>query len=145
MANFEEKILAYLDGSLSEADRKDVLAGISGEHASERALFDAHLRLQDLYSVVRKPVSAPLSVQRELAAQIPVLAIKLPYLAAPHRRRNRVAAGWFSAMPSSWVNVFLLLAAVLLAGGVWYAVTTHSHHAASSVTNIAAGEPHTGC
>ncbi len=127
MANFEEKILAYLDGSLPEADREDVLAGISGEHAhsSERALFDAHLRLQDLYSVVRKPVSAPLALQRELATQIPVLAIKLPYLAAPSDRRNRFAAGWLGSIRSSWINVFLLLAALLLAGGVWYFATEH--------------------
>jgi hypothetical protein len=144
MAHFEEKILAYLDGSLPEAEREDVLAGISGEHTSERALFDAHLRLQDLYSVVRKPVSAPLSVQRELAAQIPVLAIKLPYLIAPTERRNRFAAGWLSSMRSSWVNVFLLLAAALLTGGVWYAVTSHSHHAASFATNIAPGESQAG-
>ncbi len=137
MANFEEKILAYLDGSLSEADRAEVLAAITGEHPSERALFDAHLRLQDLYSVVRKPVSAPLSVQRSLAAQLPVLAMTLPYLAAPAERRNRVAAGWFRSVRSSWVNASLLVAVLLLMGGVWYAVSNNSQHVVSSVTNTA--------
>ncbi len=137
MANFEEKILGYLDGSLSEADREDVLAGISGERANtpERALFDAHLRLQELYSVVRTPVSAPLSVQRELASQVPLLAIKLPYL-APAERRDRAAAGWLSYIRSSWVNVFLIFSSVLLLGGVWYAVNTNaSNGTPSSVTN----------
>ena len=105
MANFEEKILAYLDGSLSEADREDVLDGISGEHAhsAERDLFNTHLRLQNIYSAVRTPVSAPLSVQRSLAAQIPVLAIKLPYLAVQDERRDKFAAGWLSSIRSSWV------------------------------------------
>jgi hypothetical protein len=136
MAHFEEKILAYLDGSLSEADREEVLAKISSTHGSERALFDAHLRLQDLYSVARKPVSAPLALQRELASQVPVLALKLPYLAAPGQRRNRFATGWLRSVRSSWVNVFLLLAAALLVGGVWYAVSNNSHSQnASTVTN----------
>jgi hypothetical protein len=129
MANFEEKILAYLDGSLSEADRENVLDGISGEHArsDERELFNAHLRLQNIYSVVRAPVSAPLSVQRELAAQIPVLAIKLPYLAAQEERRDKFAAGWLSSIRSSWINVFLLLTLLLLAGGVWYVVNDNTN------------------
>ncbi len=134
MANFEEKILAYLDGSLSEADRADVLAKISGEHSSERALFEEHLRLQDLYSAVQKPVSAPLALQRELATRIPLLAVKLPYL-APHERHHRVVAGWLGSLRSSWVNVSLVLAALLLIGGVWYAVKTNSQHVSTSVTN----------
>jgi hypothetical protein len=141
MANFEEKILSYLDGSLSEADREDVLAKISGDHGSERALFDAHLRLQDLYSVVRKPVSAPLSLQRELASQIPVLAIKLPYLAAPAERRNRVGAGWFSSIRSSWVNVFLLLMLALLAGGVWYVMNDNAHRGIGLWNNGSSSSP----
>src|ERR1017187_6237965 len=128
MANFEEKILAYLDGSLSEADREDVLDGISGEHTrfDERELFNTHLRLQNIYSAVRTPVSAPLSIQRELAAQIPVLAIKLPYLAAHDERRDKFAAGWLSSIRSSWINVFLLFTLVLLAGGVWYVVSDNA-------------------
>jgi hypothetical protein len=141
MPNFEEKILAYLDGSLSEADRAEVLAKISGEHGSERALFDEHLRLQDLYSVARKPVSAPLALQQELASQIPVLAVKLPYLAALGERRNRFAAGWLGSLRSSWVNVSLLFASLLLIGGVWYAVKTNTHHLSTSVTNVTASGP----
>ncbi len=140
MAHFEEKILSYLDGSLPEADREEVLSRIASEHGAERALFDAHLRLQDLYSVVRKPVSAPLALQRDLASQIPVLAIKLPYLAAPTKRRNAIAAGWLSTVRSSWVTVFLFFAAALLAGGVWYAVTTNSHRgSATTATNSVMG------
>ncbi len=150
MANFEEKILGYFDGSLSEAEREEVLAAISGEHAQshERALFDAHLRLQDLYSVARKPVSAPLSVQRDLAQQLPVLALKLPYLAAPDRR-NRISAGWLGAVRSSWVNVFILLAGLTLIGGIWYAVRNNTNPdtsmaAMNAVTSPSANSGATG-
>lgn len=116
-----------------------MLDKISSKDGSERALFDAHLRLQDLYSVVRKPVSAPLALQRELASQVPVLALKLPYLAAPSQRRNRFATGWLSSVRSSWVTMILLFAAALLVGGVWYAVNTNSHRgSAPSITTTTA-------
>lgn len=137
MATLEEKILAYLDGSLPEADREDVLAEISSGTGSERQLFDAHLRLQELYSLVQKPVSAPLTLQRELASKIPVLAIKLPYLAAPPQRRDRVTAGWVSSMRPSRVNMFLLAAIAVLIGGVWYFANNNGNtiHSGTAVTN----------
>src|SRR5665213_1867123 len=100
---FEEKILAYLDGSLSSEEREDVLAQISGGEARATRLFNAHLRLQDLYGLAAKPTSAPLALQRELASKVPVLAMKLPYLAMPEERRKR-AAGWFWELPAFRMN-----------------------------------------
>src|SRR5947209_1022673 len=95
MATFEEKILAYLDGSLAGDERDEVLRDVS-DAPERRALLDAHLRLQKIYTHAGKPVSAPLALQRELASQIPVLAIKLPYLAPAQKRRKGAIAGFWS-------------------------------------------------
>lgn|GEM_PF-3326071 len=150
MATFEEKILAYLDGSLSGEDREDVLAQIEGGNAGATQLFSAHQRLESLYALTATPVSAPLSLQRELASKVPVLAIKLPYLAMPEKRRKRAAA-WLWELPSFRLNAILILLTALLAGGIWYALdrahgrsvsqtigtTPHSSIASSSSGNAA--------
>ena len=121
MAHYEEKILGYLDGTLGEADREALLADIAAKDGEARALFDAHIKLEELYTLVQKPVSAPLSVQRELASKLPFLAVKLPYL-APVDRRDRAAAGWFSTR-SSWVNAVIIAAMLTAIGGIWYGLS----------------------
>ncbi len=117
MANFEEKILAYLDDSLP-AEEGEAMLQETHRSPEARALFEAHVRLGSLYALTAKPVSAPLEIQRELALKVPVLAMKLPYLAMPEKRRKRAAA-WFW---DSRMNMVLLLLAALLAGGIWYAL-----------------------
>ena len=134
MATFEENILGYLDGSLDSDARNEILHALSVS-PEKRALLDAHLRLTDLLTVVQKPISAPLSVQRELASKVPVLAAKLPYLAPPSERRGGVS-GFFtraskSIHPSS-INTILILALALVLGGVWFVVSTsHDNFSAS--------------
>ncbi len=132
MATFEEKILAYLDGSLPSEDREDVLGAV---HSSpeQRALFEAHLRLEEIYSLVAKPTPAPLALQRELASKVPVLAVKLPYLATERERRNTAAVGflenassWLRSLKASTLNAVLIIALALLAGGVWYLSGNHN-------------------
>jgi len=120
VATFEEKILAYLDDSLSGEEREDVLRETQASTPA-RALFDAHVRLGSLYALAAKPIGAPLALQRELASKVPVLALKLPYLAMPEKRRKRALA-WLWELPSFRMNALLVLLAALLAGGVWFAV-----------------------
>lgn len=100
-----------------------MLAQIAGGDARATQLFNAHVRLGSLYALAAKPVSAPLALQRELASKVPVLAMKLPYLAMPEERRKR-AAGWLWELPSFRMNVILILLAALLAGGIWSAVNS---------------------
>ena len=108
MATFEENILAYLDGSLGGADRDEVLHAVSIS-PEKRALLDAHLRLGDLFTIVQKPISAPLQVQRDLASKVPVLAVKLPYLAEPAVGRRSLMAPWI-----------VIATVALILGGVWF-------------------------
>ncbi len=127
MAPFEEKVLAYLDGSLPAAEREEVMRAVSIS-PDRRALLDAHLRMNDLFTIVQKPISAPLQLQRDLAKQVPVLAAKLPYLATDPRRRSAAAFGFFGRMASGPGSIrastigALLLAIGLVSVGVWFIV-----------------------
>ncbi|MHB8391534.1 MAG: anti-sigma factor family protein [Acidobacteriaceae bacterium] len=121
MAIREEQLLAYLDGSLSRADHERLRAAIASEDQAAQ-LLRAHERLEGLYRLTAQPVNAPLDIQRELALKIPVLAAKLPYLAMPEDRKKRGTAGWWESFWAYRINAVLLLAVVLLAGGIWYAV-----------------------
>jgi hypothetical protein len=133
MAPFEEKVLAYLDGSLSGADADEVMraASISPDR---RAVLDAHLRLNDLFKIVQKPISAPLWLQRDLASKVPVLAAKLPYLAAetPRRRYGAIfgffgrTAGGFGSSRASTIGAIVI--ALALVGGIWLAVDRSGDH-----------------
>jgi hypothetical protein len=137
MATFEEKILAYLDGSLPAKDRQEMLRAMSGGDATaaqHRALFNEHLRMADMMSLVQKPVSAPLALQRDLASKVPVLALKLPYLAAEPRRRG-VLAGWLGAIPANSINSLLFIALAIIGGCVWFAVNDRG--ANSNIANAA--------
>jgi hypothetical protein len=129
MATFEEKILAYLDGSLPAEGREELLAGMSGggtEAARQRSLFAAHIRLADLMTAAQKTVHAPLAVQRELASKVPVLAAKLPYLASDAKRRPSAATGWFGWTRSSTTAAILFVALALVTGCVWFALNQKS-------------------
>jgi hypothetical protein len=125
MATFEEKILAYLDGSLPAEGRDELIASMSGNSAraaEHRALFDQHIRMADLMTLAQTPVSAPLSIQRDLASKVPVLAMKLPYLASERRNQEPIAAGWLSQSRSSYIGAILVVALALITGCVWFAL-----------------------
>ncbi|MDP4200735.1 MAG: hypothetical protein Q8922_09495 [Bacteroidota bacterium] len=126
MAQIEEQILAYLDGSLDPSEREEVLRAITDSPEGRRAL-DAHVRMGDLLTHAAKPVSAPLETQRALASKLPLLSVMLPYLAAPVQDR-RVATSWFGARSTQ----LAIAAAVLgiVGAGVWFALN-NSHPSSS--------------
>ena len=137
---FEEKILAYLDDSLPAEQREEVLHEAHSSREA-RALLDAHVRMGSLYALTARPVSAPLDIQRELAAKVPILAVKLPYLAMPEKRRRGIVA-W---LWESKLNAVLLLLAALLAAGIWYVASGERSNISRSVpgstTNTATHPP----
>ncbi len=69
----EDKILEYLDGSLSDRESAELLETLSVS-PEKRALLEEHLRLKDLLTLGRKPYSVPTETERSLAERIPVLA-----------------------------------------------------------------------
>lgn len=68
----EDKILEYLEGSLGESERAELLETLSVS-PEKRALLEEHLRLKDLFALGRKPFSVPVETERELARRIPII------------------------------------------------------------------------
>lgn len=117
MKHLEEKILAYLDGSLGATEREDLLRTIS-ESPEGRRMLEEHLRVSNLLTKAAKPVSAPLETQRALAGKIPMMATILPYLAAEQPARRAVA--WYR---SSKYIAAALGGLAIVGGGLWYALS----------------------
>lgn len=88
MINLEDKIISYLDGTLDETSRAELLHTLSVS-PEKRKLLEEHIKLREIISLGHKPASVPLLTERKLADRIPMLMQELPYLA---ERSNRVAA-----------------------------------------------------
>lgn len=69
----EEKILAYLDGSLDEDSSADLLHSLSTS-PEKRAMLEEHLRLRNMLALGQKPFAIPAAAERSLATRIPALA-----------------------------------------------------------------------
>src|ERR1051325_1270854 len=117
MKHLEEKILAYLDGSLGESEREEVLREVSASPAGRRML-EEHLRVNSLLTQAAKPTSAPLAAQRDLAAKLPMMATYLPYLAPQPARKTAVA--WYR---STKYVAAMIGGAALIGGTMWYALS----------------------
>jgi hypothetical protein len=88
MMNLEDKIIAYLDGTLDERSRAELLHTLSVS-PEKRKLLEEHIKLREIISLGHKPASVPLLTERKLADRIPMLMQELPYLA---EKSNRIAA-----------------------------------------------------
>jgi hypothetical protein len=75
----EKEILAYLDGSLDESAKEELMHKLAVS-PEKRALLEAHLKLRDMLNLAQKPFTAPLEAQRSLAEKLPLLAERLPQL-----------------------------------------------------------------
>lgn len=131
MMNLEDKIIAYLDGTLDETSRAELLHTLSVS-PEKRKLLEEHIKLREIISLGHKPASVPLMTERKLAERIPVLMQELPYLA---EKSNRIAplvgvnsTSYFtllgrqvSSFFTSRVGPAVAVGALLLIGGMtWY-------------------------
>jgi hypothetical protein len=87
LVNLEDKIIAYLDGTLDETSRAELLHTLSVS-PEKRKLLEEHIKLREIISLGHKPAAVPLMTERKLADRIPVLMQELPYLA---EKSDRVA------------------------------------------------------
>src|SRR6185312_13000029 len=79
MSTAEQEILAYLDGTLDEGSKEELLHRLSVS-PEKRALLESHLKLKEMVAMSQRSVPAPLAAQRALAERLPILAEKLPHL-----------------------------------------------------------------
>jgi hypothetical protein len=89
---FEEKILAYLDGSLDPESSAELLHTLSVS-PEKRALLEEHLKLRELISLGQKPMSVPFRTEQMLGAKLPMLVEHLPYLTQGAASYEQVATG----------------------------------------------------
>jgi hypothetical protein len=100
----EENVLAYLDGSLGEAESAELLHTLSVS-PDKRAVLEEHLRLSGVLKLGRKPFAVPAAAERELAARLPFLA-----------DASRIVP--FYAKPAVLVTSAAAILAVV--GGLWW-------------------------
>ncbi len=67
----EEKILAYLDGSLSENESAELLHQLSVS-PEKRVVLEQHIKLAELTRLAQKPVEVPSELEAMLAKRLPI-------------------------------------------------------------------------
>jgi anti-sigma factor RsiW len=116
----EEKILAYLDGSLDEETSAELLHSLSTS-PEKRAVLEEHLRLRNMFSLGQKPFAIPASTERALAERIPALAgrsevasrfVRRSALSALFAGASEWFAGVFAPPVARWGLGFASLAAI---------------------------------
>jgi hypothetical protein len=104
----EEKVVAYLDGSLGEEESAELLHRLSAS-PDKRAVLEEHLRLTNMLSLGRKPFSVPAAAERELVSRLPFLG---------HAFSETPRAVPFFAKPMTLIASAAAVLAVV--GGLWW-------------------------
>jgi hypothetical protein len=133
MRSFEERILAYLDGSLNSSDRAELLHILSVS-PEKRAILEGHLRLREILASGHKPLDVPISVERSMAKRIPVLSPDyaheneevLDYAASSSRFGLLANFMRYVGMVLSPVPIRVVTASLLIAAGLWVTIGQRS-------------------
>jgi hypothetical protein len=133
MRSFEERILAYLDGSLNSSDRADLLHILSVS-PEKRAILEGHLRLREILASGHKPLDVPATVERSLAKRIPVLSPEYAHENEEVLDYATSSGGFgllanfmrYVGMVLSPVPVRVVTASLLIAAGLWFMIGQRS-------------------
>jgi hypothetical protein len=99
----DEKILSYLDGSLSDTDSAELMHSLSVS-PEKRVVFEQFVQLQTLTASARHPFEVPQEIESALASKIPALGV--------HDEKRRSGFLFFNRTMSTifrWAAVLLLL------------------------------------
>ncbi len=134
---FEDKILAYLDGSLDEASRAELLHTLSVS-PEKRAVLEEHLRLRELMSFGHKPLNVPVLAERALARRIAVLGEEMPHLVEDVTAFT--TAGWMAGALQALRSVVSLSsvrfgAGIVAVGAILWLSTAHNNNSATHLPN----------
>lgn len=146
MTNLEDQIIAYLDGTLDESSRAELLHVLSVS-PEKRKLLEEHIKLREIISLGHKPQPVPLVTERRLADRIPILMQELPYLAEKSTRlvpvagirstsylgaASRYVSGFFTSRFAPAVG----LGTLALVGGLTWYFASSSHEDAQPVASL---------
>jgi hypothetical protein len=112
----EDKILAYLDGSLSEAESSELLEQLSTS-PEKRAVLEDHLRMRDVLALGRKPFEVPHATEQMLMAQLPAVG----EYAGSYVGAGFLSSAWTAV--TSWVTAHVVATAgaavgIAMVGGI---------------------------
>jgi hypothetical protein len=133
---FEDNILAYLDGSLDEESRAELLHTLSVS-PEKRAVLEEHLRLRELMMFGHKPLNVPLATERALANRIAALGQEMPHLVDDVAvfTSGGLLAGAFQSISSAFSLSAVRLAVGSLAVGavIWFAASRNPDVASNAI------------
>ncbi len=69
----EEKILEYMDGTLSESESGELLHSLSVS-PEKRVVLEQHIKLRELTSLAQKPLAIPQALEVSMAERFPAIA-----------------------------------------------------------------------
>ncbi|HEY6171390.1 MAG TPA: hypothetical protein VIX80_03930 [Candidatus Kapabacteria bacterium] len=69
---YEENILKYLDGSLSDAESAELLHALSVS-PEKRVILEQHLQLKDMVTSAQKPFTVPAELEQAMSRKYPVI------------------------------------------------------------------------
>src|SRR6476659_8717239 len=71
--NTEEKILDYMDGTLSENESGELLHSLSVS-PEKRVVLEQHIKLRELTGLAQKPLAVPQALESSMAERFPAIA-----------------------------------------------------------------------
>src|SRR5688572_16697485 len=146
---YEENILKYLDGSLSDSESAELLHALSVS-PEKRVILEQHLQLKDMVTSAQKPFTVPAELEQAMSRKYPVIPMYSNELMVGATMAERSVITSFFARRSVRVGAAALL---LLAFTSYLAVSSRekssitegSNTSAASVTSSSiASEPSVG-
>jgi len=146
--NIEEAILQYLDGTIDEPAREELLRLIS-QNPQNKALLDAHVKMRELLQEEKEPKPTPFYLQQSLADKIPILASRLPYVVEGGNVARNVAtaarsgsAMWIAKFFTGKVTAWVLVGALASVAGYLLWNWPSNDQTATQLTPSVIEQPH---
>jgi hypothetical protein len=69
---YEEKILEFLDGSLSDSESAELLHALSVS-PEKRVILEQHIQLKDIITSAQKPIAVPSEIEQAMSRKFPII------------------------------------------------------------------------
>ncbi|HET9137451.1 MAG TPA: hypothetical protein VFO76_12520, partial [Candidatus Kapabacteria bacterium] len=129
----EERILAYLDGSLSESESAELLHQLSVS-PEKRVVLEQHLKLAELNRLAQKPFEVPAELEEKMRRRLPVV-IPSSNAAPVAIRRGAIAS--LLLLLRSYPTRFAIGALVVLISGAGAYLLSNNHSGNTDASSTA--------
>jgi len=119
---YEENILKYLDGSLTDSESAELLHGLSVS-PEKRVILEQHLQLKDMVTSAQKPFTVPAELEQAMSRKYPVIPMYTNELMVGANLAERSIITSFFARRSVRIGAAALL---LLAFSSYFAVSSRN-------------------